>query len=35
MRRAYKFRIYPTGGQAGRLAACLTDHRRMYNAALE
>jgi putative transposase len=35
VRRACKFRIYPTGGQAGRLALCLRDHQRLYNAALE
>ena len=35
MRRAYKFRVYPTAGQAGRLALCLRDHQRLYNAALE
>ena len=35
MRRAYKFRIYPTCGQASRMALCLRDHQRMYNAALE
>ena len=36
MRRAYKFRVYPTTGQAGRAARlCLRDHQRLYNAALE
>jgi putative transposase len=35
VRRAYKFRIYPTSGQAIRAAACLRDHQRLYNAALE
>ena len=35
MRRAYKFRIYPTTGQATRAALCLRDHQRLYNAALE
>jgi putative transposase len=35
VRRAYKFRIYPTSGQASRMALCLRDHQRMYNAALE
>ena len=35
MRRAYKFRVYPTSGQASRAALCLRDHQRMYNAALE
>ena len=35
MRRAYKFRVYPTAGQASRAAQCLRDHQRLYNAALE
>lgn len=35
MRRAYKFLLRPTGPQTGRLAACLEDHRRRYNGALE
>ena len=35
MRRACKFRIYPTTGQAVRAALCLRDHQRLYNAALE
>jgi len=35
LRRAYKFRVYPTSGQAFRLAQCLRDHQRLYNAALE
>lgn len=35
MRRAYKFRLYPTSGQASRAAQCLRDHQRLYNAALE
>jgi putative transposase len=35
VRRAYKFRIYPTAGQASRAALCLRDHQRLYNAALE
>ena len=35
MRRAFKFRLYPTAGQASRLALCLRDHQRLYNAALE
>ena len=35
MRRSYKFRIYPTAGQARRAAQCLRDHQRLYNAALE
>lgn len=35
MRRAYRFRIYPTAGQASRAAQCLRDHQQLYNAALE
>ncbi len=35
MRRAYKFRVYPTCGQMPRLAQCLRDHQRLYNAALQ
>ena len=35
MRRAYKFRVYPTTRQSARLALCLRDHQRLYNAALE
>jgi putative transposase len=35
VRRSYKFRIYPTAGQASRAAQCLRDHQRLYNAALE
>lgn len=35
MRRAYKFRLSPTSGQAARLQACLDDHRHLYNAALQ
>jgi putative transposase len=35
VRRAYKFLLRPTGRQLGALAACLEDHRQMYNAALE
>jgi putative transposase len=35
VRRAYKFRIYPTSGQASRVAVCMRDHQRLYNAALE
>ena len=35
MRRAYKFRIYPTTGQVSRASQCLRDHQRLYNAALE
>lgn len=35
MRRAYKFLLRPTSKQADTLAACLEDHRQLYNAALE
>jgi len=35
VRRAYKFRAYPTSGQASRLSRCLRDHQQLYNAALE
>lgn len=35
MRRAYKFRLYPTRRQQAALAAMLDDHRDMYNAALQ
>lgn len=35
MRRAYKFRIYPTSGQATKAAQCLREHQQLYNAALE
>jgi putative transposase len=35
VRRAYKFRVYPTAGQASRAVLCLRDHQRLYNAALE
>ncbi|MEU8364449.1 transposase [Nonomuraea sp. NPDC048882] len=35
MRRSYKFLLRPTSKQAGALAACLEDHRTLYNAALE
>jgi len=35
VRRAYKFRAYPTCGQVSRAAQCLRDHRRLCNAALE
>jgi putative transposase len=35
VRRAYKFRIYPTTGQVSRASQCLRDHQRLYNAALE
>ena len=35
MRRSFKYRIYPTRGQAQRAEACFSDHCRLYNAALE
>ena len=35
MRRAYKFRAYPTRPQEGRSVALLRDHCDLYNAALE
>ena len=35
MRRAYKFRAYPTRPQEGRSGALLRDHCDLYNAALE
>ncbi|MEV4070805.1 RNA-guided endonuclease InsQ/TnpB family protein [Nonomuraea fuscirosea] len=35
MRRSYKFLLRPTARQAAALAACLEDHRQLYNAALE
>jgi putative transposase len=35
MRRSFKFRLNPTSGQSARLQACLTDHRLLYNAALQ
>ncbi|HEV8277202.1 MAG TPA: helix-turn-helix domain-containing protein [Streptosporangiaceae bacterium] len=35
MRRAYKFRAYPTRPQEGRAARLLADHCDLYNAALE
>jgi putative transposase len=35
VRRAYKFRAYPTRPQQGRAAALLRDHCDLYNAALE
>jgi putative transposase len=35
VRRAYKFLLRPTVKQAAALAVCLTDHRHLYNAALE
>ena len=35
MRRAYKFLLRPTARQAGLLGVMLTDHRTLYNAALQ
>jgi putative transposase len=35
VKRAYKFLLRPTGPQRGRMAACLQDHRQLYNGALE
>ncbi|MED7930142.1 transposase [Nonomuraea sp. LP-02] len=35
MRRSYKFLLRPTRRQETALAACLEDHRQLYNAALE
>lgn len=35
MRRAYKFRAYPTRRQEQRARALLDAHRHLYNAALE
>jgi putative transposase len=35
VRRAYKFRAYPTRPQEGRSGALLADHCDLYNAALE
>jgi len=35
MRRAFKFRLYPSANQARELGICLETHRRLYNAALE
>ncbi|GAA3260262.1 RNA-guided endonuclease InsQ/TnpB family protein [Nonomuraea helvata] len=35
MRRSFKFLLRPTSKQAVALAACLEDHRQLYNAALE
>lgn len=34
MKRAYKFRAYPTRPQEGRVGALLRDHADLYNAAL-
>jgi putative transposase len=35
MRRAFKFRLYPSANQARELGIMLETHRRLYNAALE
>ncbi|MEO3793430.1 transposase [Nonomuraea sp. B10E15] len=35
MRRSFRFLLRPTARQAAALAACLEDHRQLYNAALE
>ncbi|WP_240196963.1 RNA-guided endonuclease InsQ/TnpB family protein [Nonomuraea lactucae] len=35
MRRSFKFLLRPTASQVAALAACLDDHRDLYNAALE
>ncbi|RVX47790.1 transposase [Nonomuraea polychroma] len=35
MRRSFKFLLRPTSKQAAALAACLEDHRQLYNGALE
>ncbi|WP_239101046.1 RNA-guided endonuclease InsQ/TnpB family protein [Microbispora amethystogenes] len=35
MRRSFTFLLRPTAKQAAALAACLHDHRELYNAALE
>ncbi|MFI7454614.1 RNA-guided endonuclease InsQ/TnpB family protein [Nonomuraea sp. NPDC049714] len=35
MRRSFKFLLRPTARQVAALAACLEDHRQLYNAALE
>ena len=35
MRRSYKFLLRPTARQAAALAACVEDHRQLYNAALQ
>jgi len=34
VKRAYKFRAYPTQPQEGRAARLLADHCDLYNAAL-
>jgi hypothetical protein len=35
VRRAYKFRAYPTGPREARATRLLADHCDLYNAALE
>jgi len=35
VKRSYKFQIRPTTRQARSLAACVEDHRQLYNGALE
>ncbi|WP_245691394.1 helix-turn-helix domain-containing protein [Sinosporangium album] len=35
MRRSFKFLMRPTRHRQIALAACLEDHRELYNAALE
>ncbi|MFI7449144.1 helix-turn-helix domain-containing protein [Nonomuraea sp. NPDC049714] len=35
MRRSFRFVLRPTARQVAALAACLEDHRQLYNAALE
>ncbi|KAB8188873.1 IS200/IS605 family element transposase accessory protein TnpB [Nonomuraea phyllanthi] len=35
VRRSFRFLLRPTARQAAALAACLEDHRQLYNAALE
>jgi putative transposase len=35
VRRSFKFLLRPTAKQAAGLTACLTDHRQLYNAALQ
>ena len=35
MKRSYKFQIRPTTRWVRSLAACIEDHRQLYNAALE
>jgi len=35
VRRSYKFQLRPTAHQSVALAACVEDHRQLYNAALQ